>query len=175
MSAVWRDTAACSDHDLADRVHRRNALGRPPELVAVAVSFARTSTFGKCLISAPRDAHGSWPQQGGAALERGATRHVIGWATSHQLGRHGVLAPSAARLGETLALFVDLLAVEELPVPSAQPRCGRSCRLIPASDCRRRAVFRMTMAITHGRDANCRRVGAGVGLLSTTSAAPESS
>lgn len=35
---------------------------------------------------------------------------------AHQLGLHGVLAPAATRLGETLALFVDLLATEELPV-----------------------------------------------------------
>jgi hypothetical protein len=34
---------------------------------------------------------------------------------SHQLGLHGVIAPSASGLGETLALFVDLLSVNEIP------------------------------------------------------------
>jgi len=34
---------------------------------------------------------------------------------AHQLGCHGVVAPSASRLGETLGLFPDHLPVEELP------------------------------------------------------------
>jgi hypothetical protein len=35
---------------------------------------------------------------------------------AHQLGRRGVLAPAATGLGETLALFTDLLAASERPV-----------------------------------------------------------
>lgn len=35
---------------------------------------------------------------------------------AHQLGRHGILAPAATRLGETLALFVDRLPDTEQPV-----------------------------------------------------------
>jgi hypothetical protein len=35
---------------------------------------------------------------------------------AHQLGRHGILAPAAAGLGETLALFEHHLPVDELPV-----------------------------------------------------------
>jgi hypothetical protein len=36
-------------------------------------------------------------------------------AAAHQLGRYGVIAPSASRLGETLALFSTNLPVEQLP------------------------------------------------------------
>ncbi len=36
-------------------------------------------------------------------------------AAAHQLGRHGVIAPSASRLGETLALFSTNLPVEQWP------------------------------------------------------------
>lgn len=35
---------------------------------------------------------------------------------AHQLGLHGVIAPSASGLGETLALFEQHLTAEELPV-----------------------------------------------------------
>jgi hypothetical protein len=34
---------------------------------------------------------------------------------AHQLGRNGVIAPSASRLGETLALFTTILPVEQWP------------------------------------------------------------
>jgi RES domain-containing protein len=34
---------------------------------------------------------------------------------AHQLNRHGILAPAATGLGETLALLVDFLPVSELP------------------------------------------------------------
>lgn len=40
---------------------------------------------------------------------------------AHQLGIHGVLAPAATRLGETLALFADLLFPEELPIRVGTP------------------------------------------------------
>lgn len=39
---------------------------------------------------------------------------------AHQLGRHGVIAPAATGLGETLALFMDLLPSGERPVRSAE-------------------------------------------------------
>lgn len=39
---------------------------------------------------------------------------------AHQLGCHGVIAPSATGLGETLALFPHHLPVDELPVPVSQ-------------------------------------------------------
>ncbi len=42
-------------------------------------------------------------------------------SVAHQLGFHGVLAPAATGLGETLALFVDLLPPEELPVALGDP------------------------------------------------------
>lgn len=35
---------------------------------------------------------------------------------AHQLGRHGIVAPAATGLGETLALFTDVLPVAERPV-----------------------------------------------------------
>lgn len=37
-------------------------------------------------------------------------------AAAHQLGYHGVIAPAATKMGETLALFTDLLPEEERPV-----------------------------------------------------------
>jgi len=40
---------------------------------------------------------------------------------AHQLNLHGVLAPSASGLGETLALFVDFLAPGEFPRPLGEP------------------------------------------------------
>lgn len=40
---------------------------------------------------------------------------------AHQLGLHGVIAPAATRVGETLALFVDQLAPAELPVRVGAP------------------------------------------------------
>jgi RES domain-containing protein len=40
---------------------------------------------------------------------------------AHQLGLHGILAPAATRLGETLALFVDLLSPAELPAQIGEP------------------------------------------------------
>ena len=40
-------------------------------------------------------------------------------AVAHGLGRHGVIAPAATRLGETLALFVDLLPATQRPVRTA--------------------------------------------------------
>lgn len=64
---------------------------------------------------------------------------------AHQLGRRGVLAPAATGLGETLALFTDLLPPQERPVrsapdeawsrlpddPRAQP--ARRLRVVPTS------------------------------------------
>lgn len=38
---------------------------------------------------------------------------------AHQLGLHGVVAPSATRRGETLALFTDLLPTGQCPVRTA--------------------------------------------------------
>jgi hypothetical protein len=46
---------------------------------------------------------------------------VVGQA-AHQLGLHGILAPAATRLGETLALFEQHLASDELPVLIAEDR-----------------------------------------------------
>lgn len=37
-------------------------------------------------------------------------------AAAHQLGLFGVIAPSASRLGETLALFTTNLPVEQWPI-----------------------------------------------------------
>lgn len=36
-------------------------------------------------------------------------------AAAHQLGMHGILAPAATQLGETLALFTELLPDDEFP------------------------------------------------------------
>jgi len=41
-------------------------------------------------------------------------------AAAHQLGRHGVIAPSASRLGETLALFSTNLPAEQWPTVKAR-------------------------------------------------------
>ena len=43
-------------------------------------------------------------------------------AAAHQLGRHGLLAPAAHGLGQTLALFRQRLDPAELPTPSRQVR-----------------------------------------------------
>lgn len=40
---------------------------------------------------------------------------------AHQLNRHGVLAPAASGVGETLALFVDFLSPSELPARIGKP------------------------------------------------------
>lgn len=40
---------------------------------------------------------------------------------AHQLGFHGILAPAATRLGQTLALFPRRLAANEMPVPVGEP------------------------------------------------------
>ncbi|MEX2291798.1 MAG: RES family NAD+ phosphorylase [Mycobacteriales bacterium] len=65
---------------------------------------------------------------------------------AHQLGRHGVIAPAATGLGETLALFTDLLPSGERPVRSAEdepwvrlpadPRTERvrQLRVVPRTD-----------------------------------------
>jgi RES domain len=41
-------------------------------------------------------------------------------AAAHQLGYHGLIAPAATRMGETLALFTDLLTAAERPVPTGE-------------------------------------------------------
>lgn len=41
-------------------------------------------------------------------------------ATAHQLGLHGVITPSATQLGLTLALFTDLLPLQEQPEQVAE-------------------------------------------------------
>jgi len=38
---------------------------------------------------------------------------------AHQLGRHGIITPAATDVGETLALFSDLLPQQERPTRSA--------------------------------------------------------
>lgn len=43
-------------------------------------------------------------------------------AAAHQLGRHGLLAPAAHELGQTLALFRQRLTPAEIPVPSHETR-----------------------------------------------------
>lgn len=57
-------------------------------------------------------------------------------AAAHQLRYHGVLAPSASGLGETLALFRRNLPANELPLPSAQ----RTWDTLPADPRRLRRV-----------------------------------
>lgn len=37
-------------------------------------------------------------------------------AAAHQLGYHGLIAPAATKLGETLVLFTDLLTHTEIPI-----------------------------------------------------------
>lgn len=41
-------------------------------------------------------------------------------AAAHQLRFHGILAPAATGLGETLALFRERLPASELPIPAAE-------------------------------------------------------
>lgn len=41
---------------------------------------------------------------------------------AHQLGYHGILAPAASGLGDTLALFPRHLPAEETPVPQQAPQ-----------------------------------------------------
>jgi hypothetical protein len=40
-------------------------------------------------------------------------------AAAHQLGYHGIIAPAATKMGETLALFTDLLTATEQPLLTA--------------------------------------------------------
>lgn len=59
--------------------------------------------------------------------EYGACQRIA--QVAHQLGRHGIIAPAATDMGETLALFTDLTdAAGQRPVRSADrpaaPRCG---------------------------------------------------
>lgn len=65
---------------------------------------------------------------------------------AHQLGRHGILAPAATGLGDTLALFPDLLPPAEHPVragddqlwqhlpPDPRRPSTRTLRLVRGSD-----------------------------------------
>jgi RES domain-containing protein len=56
---------------------------------------------------------------------------------AHQLGLHGILAPAATQLGETLALFERHLPAEELPVVTQEvvweklPADPRRFRIVP--------------------------------------------
>ncbi len=60
-------------------------------------------------------------------------------AAAHQLGRNGVIAPSASRLGETLALFTTNLPVEQWPTVKSRD----IWRGLPADPRRLRAVQRL--------------------------------
>jgi hypothetical protein len=46
-------------------------------------------------------------------------------AVAHQLGFHGIVTPAATRMGETLALFTDLLPQEEEPVAAHTDYWGK--------------------------------------------------
>ena len=59
------------------------------------------------LFSEPQD-----PETGAAYLACQAVAQA-----AHQLGRHGILVPSATHRGNTLALFADQLTEAERPVP----------------------------------------------------------
>ena len=58
---------------------------------------------------------------------------------AHQLGLHGILAPAATHLGETLALFERHLPIAELPVVTEEvvwktlPADPRLLRIIPST------------------------------------------
>jgi RES domain-containing protein len=60
-------------------------------------------------------------------------------AVAHQLGRHGILAPAATRLGTTLAIFRERVSIAELPVPVEEttwthlPPDPRELRLVEKS------------------------------------------
>jgi hypothetical protein len=41
-------------------------------------------------------------------------------AAAHQLGYHGLIAPAATKMGETLVLFTDLLTADERPVRTGE-------------------------------------------------------
>lgn len=41
-------------------------------------------------------------------------------AAAHQLGYHGLIAPAATQMGETLVLFTDLIPEEERPIRTAE-------------------------------------------------------
>ena len=45
---------------------------------------------------------------------------------AHQLGRHGIIAPAATGLGDTLALFPDLLPAQQQPQRSEDDEIWRS-------------------------------------------------
>jgi hypothetical protein len=65
--------------------------------------------------------------------------HAVGQA-AHQLGLHGIIAPAATGLGETLALFEHHLPAEEQPVLLKEqrwehlPADPRQLRLVEPAD-----------------------------------------
>jgi hypothetical protein len=50
---------------------------------------------------------------------------------AHQRGLHGLIAPAATRLGETLVLFTDLLPKSEMPTRCAEDQIWRGLPVDP--------------------------------------------
>jgi RES domain-containing protein len=97
------------------------------DLTTASARFAVGLSDPAVLYSEPQD-----PSSGAAYL---ACQQVAQGA--HQLGRHGILVPSATHRGHTLALFADHLTEAELPVPvggvatwEAMPADPRRLRIV---------------------------------------------
>lgn len=83
------------------------------------------------LYSEPQDVHTGSVYQACQQIAQAA----------HQLGRHGILVPSATSRGHTLALFADLLTEAERPVPTGGTAVWET---MPADPRRLRIVQPMT-------------------------------
>ncbi len=59
---------------------------------------------------------------------------------AHQLGRYGIVAPAATQLGETLALFSDLLPADQTPQRVQDDQLWRSLPPDPRQQRRLRIV-----------------------------------
>jgi RES domain-containing protein len=97
------------------------------DLTTSSARFAVGLSDPAILFSEPQD-----PNTGAAYL---ACQQVA--QAAHQLGRHGILVPSATHRGNTLALFAEHLAEAERPVPvggvaawEAMPADPRRLRIV---------------------------------------------
>ncbi|GAB3774421.1 RES domain-containing protein [Nocardioides ginsengisegetis] len=97
------------------------------DLTAASARFAAGLSDPAIVYSEPQD-----PETGAAYL---ACQQVA--QAAHQLGRHGILVPSASHRGNTLALFAENLTEAERPTPvggaavwEAMPADPRRLRIV---------------------------------------------
>ena len=104
--------------DAADRA-RLVAQIRPRVLVTAAVRVTNLldlRSVAARIVVGLTDAHLASPTDDGEAYRRCQEVARI----AHDLGRHGIIAPAATGLGETLALFTDVIPAAERPMRIAE-------------------------------------------------------